>query len=180
MMKNRLLIISDLWGNERAAWMEYYMPPLSAYFEVVFYDACKLGEVDTSIYTEENLHSQFVKGGIEQAVNKLVELEKNPVYILAFSIGGTIAWQFGLKGGRIEMLFCISATRLRKEVVKPKGRISLWFGSNDTYRPSIEWQTRMDQKCIEFSERNHDFYTDAMLANQAVKELVNQLDESKL
>ena len=75
---------------------------------------------------------------------KLIELEKDSVSILAFSIGGAIAWKYGLKSQKIDSLICVSSTRLRKEVEKPKGKIALYFGEDDAFKPKREWFHNME------------------------------------
>ncbi len=130
-MKNRLLVISDLWGKEKSDWLIYYARLLEQKFDLVFYDSCEIGGVDQSIYVQDRLHQQFVNGGIERAVDRLVQLEKLPVHVLAFSIGGSIAWKYGLKSGMVQSLNCISSTRLRNETEKPTGHIKLYFGEKE-------------------------------------------------
>ena len=138
-MKERILIISDLWGREKAESLVNYTRILEKVFDVVFYDSYELGQIDVSNFTQENVHRQFVGGGIENAIETLVKSEKQKVNILAFSIGGTIAWNFGLKTDNINSLVCISSTRLRNETERPKGDVELYFGKNDEYRPTVEW-----------------------------------------
>lgn len=89
--KPRLLLLSDLWGKEKSDWVCFYTDILKERFELKYYDFCELGNVDKTIYSEENLHQQFVNGGIEIAVEKLSQEETATINILGFSIGGLIA-----------------------------------------------------------------------------------------
>ena len=73
--KPRLLLLSDLWGKEQSEWIILYTEILEQHFELKYYDCCELGNVDKTIYSEENLHQQFVNGGIEIAVEKLSQEE---------------------------------------------------------------------------------------------------------
>jgi pimeloyl-ACP methyl ester carboxylesterase len=159
-MKERLIIISDLWGKEKAEWLTNYTEILKTKFDLNFYDSCEIGNVDKSDYFQDSLHNQFVNGGIELAVNKLIEQEKNPINILAFSIGGVIAWNFGLKTDNIKSLVCISSTRLRKETRRPKGKITLYFGENDEYQPSSEWIEYMKLTFRAVPNKSHQVYTE--------------------
>ena len=74
--KQRLLILSDLWGKEKSDWITYYTSILVNHFELEYYDSCDLGTINKSDYSEENLHNQFINGGIEKAVVQLVKKEK--------------------------------------------------------------------------------------------------------
>ena len=138
-IKPRLLLISDLWGKEKSDWISYYTSILLNNFELEYYDSCDLGSIDTSDYLQENLHHQFVNGGIEKAVAQLIKEEKGFVNVLGFSIGGLIAWKAGLSGLKIQKLFAISSTRLRYENLKPLGTIQLFYGENDNYKPDSNW-----------------------------------------
>ena len=75
---------------------------------------------------------------MEIAVDKPIELEKHQVHILSFSIGGTIALNFGLTSENINSLDCISSKRLRNETELPEGNLELYFGENDEYKPTVE------------------------------------------
>ena len=163
-MKPKLIILSDLWGRQKAHWLPHYTRLLSDKYTLTFYDCCELGGIDLSHYQEESLHRQFIEGGIERAVIKLLKLETQPLRILAFSIGGTIAWKFGLMGGRIERLSCVSSTRLRKETEKPLGNIHLYFGEDDPYRPQQEWFQQMKVPFTLLPHQSHDMYEEAGFA----------------
>ena len=138
-MKPRLIILSDLWGKENSDWVCDYVEQLKGTFEIQYYDCCYLGGIDSTNYTEENLHSQFINGGIEKAVERLLEAEKNQIDVLAFSIGGTIAWKATLKGLDVRHLLAVSSTRLRYEENIPNGVIKLYYGGNDINKPNSIW-----------------------------------------
>lgn len=173
-MKHRLIILPDLWGKRKSTWLSEYTKPLSQHFDVVFYDCCELGKIDTSNYTQENLHQQFVSGGIERAVNKLLNLEKDSVNILAFSISGTIAWKFGLSGGQINSLTCVSSTRLRYETEVPNGKIKLHFGTDDEFKPDVTWfsRTNVDHELV--PNKAHEMYTEAEYARSLSATLLKE------
>jgi hypothetical protein len=138
-MKPRLIILSDLWGKEKSNWVAGYEDLLRDSFDIQFYDCIELAEISTVVFTEENLHNQFLNGGINSAVRNLLRNETGEVSILAFSIGGTIAWKAALKGLKISNLFAVSSTRLRYEVETPNCRIRLYYGEQDNYIPDVSW-----------------------------------------
>lgn len=159
-MKPRLIILSDLWGKEKSDWISYYVELLKDNFEIHYYDCCALGEIDKSDYTEENLHSQFVDGGIERALKNLLNTEKSQITILAFSIGGTIAWKAALKGLNVCQLFIVSSTRLRFENTIPNGIIKLYYGENDSNKPSYDWIEKHSLDFEIIKNKQHNFYTE--------------------
>jgi hypothetical protein len=171
-MKPRLIILSDLWGKEKSEWVSDYVELLKDKFEIQYYDCCELGEIDKTNYIEEKLHSQFVNGGIEKAVANLLMTEKNQIDILAFSIGGTIAWKAALKGLNVRNLFAVSSTRLRYEDKIPNGAIKLYYGENDNNKPSNDW---FEKHSIDFEiikNKEHDFYTEKEFADSICAEML--------
>jgi dienelactone hydrolase len=171
-MKPRLIILSDLWGKEKSGWVSAYIELLKDKFEIQYYDCCELGIIDKINYTEENLHSQFVNGGIEKAVQHLLKAEKNQINVLAFSIGGTIAWKAALQGLNIRSLFAVSSTRLRYEDEIPNGAIKLYYGENDSNVPNENWFQKhsIDFKIIK--KKEHGFYTEKDFATSICKEVL--------
>lgn len=172
-MKPRLIVLSDLWGKEKSFWVSDYIQLLNDKFEIQHYDCCELGEIDKTNYTEENLHNQFINGGIEKAVTNLLKTEKNQIDILAFSIGGTIAWKAALMGLNVRSLFAVSSTRLRYEDEIPNGAIKLYYGENDSNKPSNDW---FEKHSIDFEiikNKEHDFYTkndsSTLICNEILK-----------
>lgn len=175
-MMKRLIILSDLWGEKKATWLTNYTDALKSDFEIVFYDSCELAEVDTTVYKEENLHKQFVNGGIEKAVSKLCKAEKqNDTIILAFSIGGTIAWNYAMKSNKKLFMYCISSTRLRYESRKPLGNIFLYFSENDKFVPKDNWFHKMNLP-MKKVKGNHDIYVNKNFAAFVCKEIINKKD----
>ena len=171
-MKNRLLIISDLWGLEKSEWVKNYTNILKKHFHVHLYDCCGLGHVDKNNGTKDALHKQFINGGIDRAVQQLIELEREKINILAFSIGGTIAWKFGLATQNINTLICISATRLRLESTKPSGRIITFFGELDPFFPNSDWfhQTELQPRIVK--NKGHECYTEGEFSKEISTQLV--------
>lgn len=170
--KPRLVILSDLWGIEMSDWVNDYIKILDSKFEIQFYDCCNLGQVDKSEYLESSLHEQFVNGGIEIAAKRLLELEKNRIDVLAFSVGGVIAWKAQLNGLNINNLYSISSTRLRYEVDKPKFQLKLYFGEKDNNRPTPDWFERMGLKPNIFDDKGHNLYSEINCINTICSDIL--------
>lgn len=159
-MKQRLLILSDLWGYSKNDWINCYFNSLETDFDITYYDCCALGNIDTTDYKKEELHKQFINHGINTAVEKLIALEPNEIDVLGFSIGGTIAWKAALKGLKINSFFAISATRLRHESNKPICEINLIYGEHDPFKPSLEWFEKMKLDRNIIKGFGHEVYCD--------------------
>lgn len=173
-MKERLLILTDLWGQRKAGYLHHYLDVLKRRYKVVLYDSCVLGGIDLSDYSQENLHRQFVDGGIERAVQQLLEKEKQPCSILGFSIGGVIAWQAALGGLKVNRLITISSTRLRYESVIPDADVKLFFGAKDKYRPDQEWANNLKVDLIIRKGVGHELYTIPGEAEVVTEELMKR------
>lgn len=173
-MKKRLLIISDLWGFEHSKWQECYISTLSPHFELQVYDSCKIGEIDLNDYQEAKLHGQFVNGGIQKAVNRLLLEETKPLNILAFSIGGTIAWQFALKSNLVQSLVCVSSSRLRKENQKPSSSIQLHYGADDPYIPPSSWFEALKPNTRIWPNEGHQIYQSQNFCDAICQTLIKE------
>ncbi|PWA07971.1 alpha/beta hydrolase [Flavobacterium laiguense] len=171
-MNSRLIILSDLWGKEKSDWVSAYVELLKDKFEIQYYDCCELGGIDKTNYTEENLHSQFVNGGIEKAVEHLLKTEKNQIDVLAFSIGGTIAWKAALKGLNFRSFFAVSSTRLRYEDEIPNGVIKLYYGENDSNKPSENWFEKLSIDFEIIKNKEHNFYAEKDFTTSICKEIL--------
>lgn len=171
-MKKELIIVSDLWGRNRSDWLVHFEQLLGERYDLKFYDACQLGEVDLTDYNQENLHRQFVDFGIEKAVNKLLNLEPKPKLYIGISVGGVILWRAGLLGLPIQKLVTISATRLRHETEKPNVPIQLFFGLLDEYQPDKNWFNALQVDGHFIPKGDHDIYqnslTVAQIFNQSI------------
>lgn len=149
-----------------------YVELLKDKFEIQYYDCCDLGGIDKANYTEENLHSQFVNGGIEKAVENLLKTEKNKIDVLAFSIGGTIAWKATLKGLNVRKLFAVSSTRLRYENEIPNGIIKLYYGENDSNTPNDDWFEKYSIDFEIIKNKEHSFYNEKDFAASICNEIL--------
>ena len=170
-MKKEIVIISDLWGKQKSEWLSHFIHYLHPNFYLKFYDACKLGGIQTAPYSKENLHSQFVEFGIEKAVDNLLRIEGQPKIYIGCSVGGLIAWKAALKGLRLEKLIAISSTRLRKEKIIPECSLQLYFGKDDLHQPSSEWYKTLGINNQIILPGGHDIYHD----KNAIKEICHKL-----
>ncbi|CAM1365762.1 conserved hypothetical protein [Tenacibaculum sediminilitoris] len=165
-MKQRLIILSDLWGTINIPWFSIYVDKLSEDFEVISYNSCELAEIPEKNLLEEERHRFFAEKGIDKAVTNLVTLEKEQLIVLAFSIGGTIAWKACLKGLNIENLYAVSATRLRYETAKPKAETILYFGEKDNYKPNKDWFDKMEVDYHITPKKVHEMYKEEEFAKR--------------
>lgn len=173
--KPKLVLLSDLWGLKNAAWVNEYVFRLEDKFEITQYDCCTLGSINLDLYKETILHQQFVHGGIDAAVQKLLLLEKEPVNILAFSIGGSIAWKAGLLGLKIRNFYAISSTRLRYEEEKIEANIQLFFGENDPYKPSLDWYPKLSLDAQIIANKNHTLYKEKAMIQLVCNQLMQSI-----
>ena len=49
-----LILLSDLWGEEKSGWIENYGRILNNHFEIKYYDSCGLELVDRIHYSGQN------------------------------------------------------------------------------------------------------------------------------
>ncbi|BFM43404.1 hypothetical protein CFS9_20450 [Flavobacterium sp. CFS9] len=139
MTKLRLIILSDLFGDRNSKWVKEYQEILEPKFEIQYYDVSELAGIHSTSLLESDIHNQFLNGGIDRAVTKLLQLETEKIVVLGFSIGGTIAWKASLQGLNSTHLFAVSSTRLRYEVEVPNCDVKLYFGEEDSNRPDLQW-----------------------------------------
>ncbi|RKR09678.1 hypothetical protein C8C83_1325 [Flavobacterium sp. 90] len=157
-MKPRLLILSDLYGGDNQEWIQQYIDLLKIKFEIRYYDVLKLAEIDSANFSESYIHAQFLNGGIDKAVETLLNLEKGKVLVLGFSIGGTIAWKAALKGLEVSNLFAVSSTRLRYETESPNCELKLYFGEKDSNKPHSQWYLDLNLNHEIIKDDNHQLY----------------------
>ncbi|GAA4116321.1 hypothetical protein GCM10022393_16900 [Aquimarina addita] len=173
-MKPRLLVLSDLWGVRNVEWLKVYYKLLSPIFEVEIYDSCVLGDVEIAHKLEATIHNEFVTTGIEAAVRKLLAIETGKITIIAFSIGGTIAWKAALQGLNVDILYAISSTRLRYETQKPLCDIQLYFGQQDCYKPNHLWFDDFEIKKEIYVGKKHEMYSEIDVIEKICKEVLRK------
>lgn len=158
MAKPKLLILSDLFGGKNPEWIKRYTDLLESKFDIQYYDVLELANITVSDLTEIDIHNQFLNGGIDKAVENLLNQEKEKVTVLGFSIGGTIAWKASLKGLNISQLFVVSSTRLRFETEIPNCKIKLYFGKKDLNMPNSKWFSDLKISNQIFENQDHELY----------------------
>lgn len=173
--KPRIVLLSDLWGTQNSDWVRYYTAILEQHFDTQFYDCCELGNVDKSNHSQENRHNQFLQGGIERAVEILLQIETETVDVLGLSIGGTIAWKACLSGLKVENLYAISSTRLRYETQKPMVKINLFYGENDENKPQNNWFELMEIPMKLFKNQAHEMYKKQEIAEEICQTIIENL-----
>jgi len=141
-------------------------------YTIIIYDSCDLAEITSN--NKEEIHQQFVAFGIEKAVEKIIKLEKNTIAILAFSIGGTIAWKVALKNTTIKDLTLVSATRLRLESKAPDCNINLFYGKLDKYKPSNNWLKNYTNVIL-VDNVGHEFYSEKNKATMICSEIIRNI-----
>ncbi|PIF32625.1 hypothetical protein CLU81_3173 [Flavobacterium sp. 9] len=175
-MKPRLLILSDLFGGDNPEWIQQYIDLLKFKFEIQYYDMLKLVSIDSVNLSESDIHAQFLNGGIDKAVEALLNLEKEKVSVLGFSIGGTIAWKAALKGLNVLNLFAVSSTRLRYETESPNCELKLYFGEKDPNKPDSQWYLDLNLEHEIFKGNNHQLYllenNVSLICNDILKSLL--------
>lgn len=171
-MKKRLVILTDLFGLQNADWLYAYSLYLQDRYQVQVYDTQELAELPSSLIKEKEVHDYFVEQGIEKAVENLLKQEKESFSILAFSIGGTIAWKASLQSSLIEKMTLVSSTRIRFEANSPTIPFTLYFGEQDSFRPSQEWVEKQDKsnKTAIIPSQKHTMYQLPEIAKTILEE----------
>lgn len=171
---SRLIILSDLWGFQNCQWIGLYEKALSKKFNVSLHDCRELGQVDLKSNSQQMIHSQFVGGGIDKAVENLIAQEQEEVHVLGFSVGGTIAWQAVTSGLKALSLTAVSATRLRHEKESIPCKLALYFGENDEYKPSQDWAVQLAVKLDIIDGYGHHVYSEPESIQRIVSELIDR------
>lgn len=165
-MKKRLLILSDLWGLHEASYLDLYQQYLAGTYDIKIYDSCYLAGLQDESLGQEERHQHFISGGIEKAVKQVIAAEAAAVSVLAFSVGGVIAWRAALAGLLVDRLVAISATRLRYEERRPDCDLNLWYGELDPYQPNEEWRQQMNVLVQTSPGLGHDIYTRPLIIEE--------------
>ncbi|NNK19186.1 MAG: hypothetical protein HKP49_08550 [Maribacter sp.] len=174
-MAERLVVISDIWGSKKGLWLTSYLAYLQQYFDITYYDIQQLARINLRVYSEKNLHDAFLNGGIDKAVDELINSEEEPCHYLAFSTGGTIAWKANLKGLPMKSLYSISATRIRFENKKPSIPISLVYGEKDSKRPTDNWFNKMSLEKELIPNVGHELYADEKVIKKVCHDLLDRV-----
>ena len=168
----KVILLSDLWGRERWGWVTHYTSLLEKHFQLICYDCQELGGISGQGLSEEELHAQFVNGGIDRAVERLLEAEKEAYAVLGFSVGGYIAWKAIQKGFKAEKLIGLSSTRLRKETEKPGLKIDLYYGEEDKFRPEGSWFEQLEIQGKILPNQGHEMYVKKEVAEEVCEGMI--------
>lgn len=174
----RLIILSDLWGFQNCPWIDKYTEVLKDDFELGLCDCRELGEVDLKSTSQDLIHSQFVQGVIDKAVENLVAQEQGEVHLLAFSVGGTIGWKAVASGLKVISLTAVSATRLRHENSAIDCELSLYFGEDDEFKPGPDWLKNQSVEVHTIKGHGHKAYMDTEVIHSITTDLKGRLLKS--
>jgi dienelactone hydrolase len=172
-MAERLVIVSDMWGAKKGLWITSYLGYLQQYFDITFYDAQQLANIDLVVQTEEKVHEAFVSGGMSTAVAHLLKKEKQPCYFLGFSMGGSIIWEAAKQGLPIKHFYGVSPTRIRLKEDKPAlDSFTLLYGGNDAFKPNEDWCRKVDVDIELVPNYGHTLYSDEKVIKKVCLELL--------
>jgi len=174
-MTEKLLVLSDMWGMKKGLWITSYFGYLQQYYNIEFYDIQQLANLDLPVMTRDNLHNAFVEGGIDTAVAHLLKKEKEPCHVLAFSMGGTIAWKAGVEGWPMKSLTAISPTRIRFEKKAPNCEISLVYGECDEFKPGMQWAQSIGVTFEIVPGFGHELYSDEKIIGDVCLNMLNKI-----
>ena len=177
-MAEKLVVLSDMWGIKKGLWITSYFGYLQQYYNIQFYDIQQLATVDIPVQTEENVHQAFVGGGIDVAVAHLLKRETDPVHVLAFSTGGTIAFKAGLQGWPMKSLTAISATRVRLETARPECDLRLIYGECDAFKPGLHWANKVGVDIKIVPNFGHELYSDEKIIADVCMDLLNKVTKA--
>ena len=144
-------------------------------FDVRVYDSRALAGIDPRLTEQDEIHRRFVDGGIERAAVALTarEGDGDPPYVLAFSIGGAVAWRAVAAGLPCRYFVAVSATRLRKETLPLLVPGLLIYGEQDAFRPNDEWPARPTNFTSKIIPKvGHECYRSPEFAARAVRVLL--------
>ena len=109
--KQRLILISDLWGSKNSEWISSYTSILNQHFDVFFYSSTELAEINIFNLAQEKIHQKFIEAGIEKAV-------ENPL-VLALQLRGKLLCE------DCKYRICLQFLR-RGFVMKPRNLALKW------------------------------------------------------
>ncbi|MCO5233010.1 MAG: hypothetical protein M9888_04675 [Chitinophagales bacterium] len=173
--KLSIVLLSDLWGIYTSDWWLIYKNILGEKFKIIELDSRTIAKVPEHLKNEKDIHHFFIEEGIQNAVKYISQSTLKEVAIIAFSIGGTIAWQALLNNQEVHYLFAISSTRLRYERIIPKVETLLFYGEKDIYQPDKRWYQQHQISPIIFQNESHDFYMKSQNAVNICNTIINTI-----
>jgi len=157
----KLIVISDMYGFQDDKIPDHSNFEIEGWM-IQHYDCRQISSIDKN----DNIHAQYLESGIEKGVEYLLENESDIDCIVAYSMGGTIAWKAIIKGLNVKHLIAVSATRLRLETEKPNCKLSLLYGADDGYQPTPEWFDHMKIIPEIYEHKNHEMYKEIEIKNR--------------
>ncbi|GAA4237405.1 hypothetical protein GCM10022291_24120 [Postechiella marina] len=176
MIREKLIILSDLFGKEKSDWISVYYELLSDKYDIHYIDSKDLGEITLNTNNKEDIHNLFIAKSITVAVNNLTTKYREKINILAFSIGGTIAWKAILKGLNVSNFWAVSSTRIRYETKSPKCKTTLFYGENDTHKPDDNCFTKLKITPVFLKNQDHNMYSNPKVINTICNNILKQND----
>ena len=167
--KKNLLILSDIRGISKATYLQGFFDILQAQYSIEILDTPALGGVKIDGKEQSQIHTDMLATGVDCAVKKLL-VRQSVTGILAFSIGGWVAWRAMLQALKVDKLVAVSATRLRYEERWPEqGSIHLMYGGADPYRPKQYWPTAKNITTEVLTGQPHTLYENGAFAEKLTK-----------
>ena len=174
-MAEKLVVISDKWGAKKGLWIASYFGYLQQYYDIVFHDCQQLGNVDVTIFSEENIDNAFEEGGIERAVSNLIDKEIEPAHYLAFGTGATVAYKAFLQGLPVKSVTAISATGIESENQMVPADVELIYGECDKSKPGLKWAKRVGANLRIVPNFGHTLYSDEKVISEVSLELLEKV-----
>lgn len=174
-MKKEIIIVTDIWGMRNADWIDQYALTLQRNYKVSILDSHKLGLIDASNLSEKVIHEQFVNGGIDKAVEQLIDQRPAVFAVIGFSIGGLIAWKACLQGLKVETLIALSSTRLRYEKEKPNCNLFLIYGQEDKFKPDENWFEVLNINHDIIMDQGHEVYKNSEIVPYLLQKAISIL-----
>ena len=150
----KVLVLSDI--NAWPTFKDFQI--IKPQGSIEFKNILELADTPNHFSSIDQRHQYLVEEGINKAVKKLLPMSEFDM-VFGFSVGGTIAWKACVEGMSCNKLVCVSSTRLRYEINRPKVLVKLIFGENDEYKPKLEWFDRMKLDRELYPNGGHEFYT---------------------
>ncbi len=177
-MAEKLVVISDKWGAKKGLWIASYFGYLQQYYDIVFHDCQQLGNVDVSIFSEENIDKAFNEKGIASAVSNLIKKETQQAHYLAFGTGATVAYKASLKGLPAKTITAISALGIESEEQAPNADIRLIYGECDKSKPSLKWAKSVGANLTIVPNFGHTLYSDEKIISEVSLELLENITKN--
>lgn len=159
----KIIFLTDLIGDLNSEYVIIAKKLFGNSFHFKSLSSKELANINYTLVNKEDIHDAFINGGLNTSVSTLNQVINEKTTIIGCSIGGVIGWKTALINKNIDHLICISSTRLRKEQVKPRCKIDLYYGQNDSYIPNENWFNSMGLQNNLIEGKGHDIYKDVYL-----------------